>query len=196
MNKKIIAASFLVIAILIVSAIGGTAFYYDSAINNGNSKIASLNDKIANLNYEISNLNGQISSFKNFTVANLVTALGITEVPSDSSHNYPGPLPYNHLYISGQVNNLGDGTAFNAGLHILAYAANGTLEVNMTVPLGGGNFGTDAGTEAFVSSSYGNSSLQLESSFGGEKHNFIYKYFSRRHCCFQLVVTPVWTNSS
>ena len=44
MNKKIIAISFL-IAVLFVSAIAGTVFYYNCVVNDRNSKIDSLNLK-------------------------------------------------------------------------------------------------------------------------------------------------------
>ncbi len=142
MNKKIIALSIL-IAILFVSAIVGTVFYY--------------NDKIANKNSQISNLKSQI---KYLTSANLTTALLITEIPY-IQFPYGGPPPDNFFFpddllINGSVTNEGGSVAFNTGLHVVAYASNGTLEVNMTVPLIDGRkvFGTDAATDAFVSSYY------------------------------------------
>ncbi len=50
-NKKTIAIAVL-IAILFVSAIAGTIFYYNGvvnkAVNNKNSQIASLNNEITN----------------------------------------------------------------------------------------------------------------------------------------------------
>jgi hypothetical protein len=45
--------------------------------------------------------------------------------------------------------NAGEGTAYNAGLHIMAYDAKGKLKVNMAVPLANtASFGTDANTVA------------------------------------------------
>jgi cell division protein FtsL len=56
MNKKIVALSFLIIAILFVSAIAGTILYYNGVVNDKNSHIASLNNQMGNLNSQISNL--------------------------------------------------------------------------------------------------------------------------------------------
>jgi hypothetical protein len=123
MKKIIIAVSFLVI-ILFVSAIAGTIFYYNGIVNSENSKITSQNNEIANLTSQISNLTTQIA---NLTTAHLVTTLVVvTEV---------GAPPYNYLHIWGSVNNTGKGIAYNAGLHVVAYSAAGTVEINMTVPL-------------------------------------------------------------
>ena len=44
MNKKVMAIAVL-IAVLFVSAIAGTIFYYNDVVNDRNSKIASLNLK-------------------------------------------------------------------------------------------------------------------------------------------------------
>ena len=108
--------------------------------------------------------NSQISKPKNQTSANLVTTLDIREIPRNYPGNVPSPLPHAYLYITGSVNNTAEGTAFNAGLHAVAYDANGGLEINLTVPLiNGETFGTDAGTDAYVSSNYGSSSFELTS---------------------------------
>ena len=72
------------IAILFVGAIAGTISYYNSVVNDRNSQIASLNTQIANLNSQISNLKSQLTNLtgqiRNITSANLVTALGVTEI--------------------------------------------------------------------------------------------------------------------
>jgi hypothetical protein len=121
-NGKVVTA--WIIAVLFLSLFVGTIIYY-------NNQTAKLNGKISILKSEIVNL----------TTANLVTALGVTEVLGNSSHNIIVQL-YNHLYISGQVNNTGKGTAYNSGLRIVAYDVQGTLEVNITVPFGFRVFGT------------------------------------------------------
>jgi len=190
MNKKIIIALSVLIAALFVSAIAGTTFYCNGVINGGNSKIASLNVQIANLDSQITNL----------TSANLVAALGVTEVPNNSPNSYPTPLLYNHLYISGSVTNTGQGIANNAGLHVVAYASDGTLEVNMTVPLDGnqnvtGNentdfapvFGTDAATQI-----YGNDSLQLGEVYSGQTVPIDLGIF-HEGAVTNWTITPVWT---
>ncbi len=80
---------------------------------------------------------------------NLITQLGINEVPS---HTGFVPRAYTRLYIQGTVTNTGAATAYKAGLHVAAYAADGTLEINMTVPLIGGELATDAVLTAYAAS--------------------------------------------
>jgi hypothetical protein len=193
MNKKIVVAlSALIVAVLFVSAIAGTIIYCNGVIKDGNSKIASLNGQIADLSSQILNL----------TSANLVTALGVTEVPYDSPNNFPSPLLYNHLFITGSVTNTGEGTAYNAGLHVVAYEANGKVEVNMTVPLDGpenvtGNeitilapvFGTNAATQI-----YGNDSLQLGELYSGQTASISLGIF-HEGTVTNWTITPVWTTA-
>ena len=139
MNKKIILASVL-IAVLFVSAIAATIFYYNSKISDLNSQISNLNNVIANI-----------------PTAHLVASLSITEMLGNDSNSMgkPTPIPYNYLYITGSVNNTAEATAYNAGLHVVAYDATGTLEINMTVPLSGVIYGTDNATNTFVLHTYG-----------------------------------------
>ncbi len=151
MNKKIVA-SVLLVAILFASAIAGTIVYYNGVLNNKNSKIALMKIQIPNLSSQISSLNDQLtnltSQVTHLTSPNLVTALGIKEVSNTSSIS----RSYNRLYIEGYVTNAGTGTAFNAGLHVAAYAADGTLEINMTFPIGSGDFGTSYAINSYVQS--------------------------------------------
>ena len=191
MNKKIIVISFLLVAILVVSAFVGTIFYYNGVVNDRNSKIASLNSQIANLNNEITNLSSQMHVFgqANLTSPYLVTALGTTEIASN---------PYNRLWISGSVTNTGEGTAYNAGLHVVAYAANGKVEVNMTVPLNNNdvvNYGTDAATDAsaYVGNGDNNPSFFLVSLGGGGTAVIGINIF-HEGTVSNWTITPVWTN--
>jgi hypothetical protein len=206
MRKMIKALRVLgVVALLFVSAVAGTIVYCNAVIKDANSKIASLNGQIANLNSKVSNLKGQAANLNsrliNLTSANLVAALGVTEVPYDSPNNFPTPLLYNHLYISGSVSNTGEGIAYDAGLHVVAYAANGAVEVNMTVPLDGtvnvtGSentdfapvFGTDAATQI-----YGNDSLQLGNLYGGQTASISLGIF-HEGVVTNWTVTPVWVD--
>ena len=193
MKKKIIAVSVLIVATLFVCAIAGTIFYYNGVVNDKNSKIASLNNEIANLNSQISNLKGQLTNLTgqttNLTSAYLVTALGVAEVPFNSPDNMPTPLLYNHLYIEGSVTNTGETTAYNAGLHVDAYAANGTLLINMTVFLGDGTFGTDPSTDI-----YGVGGTQLGSLGSGQTATIDLSIF-HEGTAINWNVTAVWTNS-
>jgi hypothetical protein len=192
MNKKIIAIAVLVVAILFVSTIAGTIFYYNSVLNDKNSQIALLNSQVANQNNEIANLNNQItnsSSQANLTPPNLATALGATEIASN---------PYNRLWISGSVTNTGADTAFKAGLHVVAYAANGTLEVSITVPLNNNdvvNFGTDAATDAsgYVGNGDNHPSFFLVSLGGGGTAVIGINIF-HEGTVSNWTITPVWTN--
>jgi outer membrane murein-binding lipoprotein Lpp len=200
MNKKIIALSALIVAMLFVISIAGTIFYYNGVVSDKNSKIELMNSQIANLNSQISdlksqvaNLNGQIT---NLTSANLVTALGITEVQYNSGHDMTNPAPFNHLYIAGSVTNMGEGTAYNAGLHVVAYDANGGLVINMTVPLAYiASFGTNAETVAYALEHYGGrSSLQLGSLLTTQTADIDIQIFHEGNAS-NWNITPVWTNS-
>jgi hypothetical protein len=206
MDKKIIAASVLIVIIFMV-AIAGTIVYCNGVLGNVNSEIASLNSKIANLVSRVSelktraaNINSQTS---NLLSAKIVTSLGITEVPYDSPHNFPTPLLYNHLLIMGSVTNTGVTTAYNAGLHVVAYQADGKVQINMTVPLvNWANettnentdfapvFGTDASTQI-----YGNESLQLGNLYSGQNITIILGIF-HHGTVTNWTITPVWTSNS
>ena len=189
-ENLMLMAVLLAVVVLFLSAIAGTIIYCNRVISAGNSKIASLNAQIASLNSQMTNL----------TSVNIVTALGVTEVPANSPNNYPTPLLYNHLYISGSVTNTGEGTAYNAGLHVVAREADGKVEVDMTVPLVGpqnesGNeitdfapvFGTDAKTQI-----YGNDSLRLGNLFSGQTLSISLGIF-HEGTVTNWTITPVWT---
>jgi hypothetical protein len=172
MKKIIIAVSFLVIITLFASAIGGTIFYYNGMVNSENSKITSQNNEISNLTSQISNLTTQIA---NLTTAHLVTTLVVvTEV---------GAPPYNYLHIWGSVNNTGKGIAYNAGLHVVAYSAAGTVEINMTVPL------TIEGNVPI------GSSLPLGNLDAGQSATVVLDITQYQGTVNSWNITPVWTNS-
>ncbi len=195
MNKKIIAVSVL-IAVLFVSAIAGTLSYY-------NNILAYQNNEIANLTSQISKLNGIIA---NYPTVNLTAHLAVHELLGNESKDYngkPTPIPYNYLYITGSVSNSGKGTAYNVGLHVVAYDAfsNGTLDINTTFPLSGGIYGSDAGTDAFALKNYGGYN-QVLGVVDGEQTVFIssepYPDLSILHqsTISNWTITPVWTNTA
>lgn len=217
MGIKSKATTIFVIAVIVVSAVAGTIFYYNGEVNAGNAKIAlmrsniaslisetiSLNNEIvnqsnqiANLNSEIANLTSQISNLKSQEAnidspsADVVTSLGISEITVNSTYDEGNSAPFNHLYISGTVTNSGDGTAYNAGLNVVAYTATGTLEVNVTVPLSnGGSFGTNTQTDA-----YGTSSLQLGNLYPGQTATISLAIFHEATVSSWSLI-PVSTNS-
>jgi hypothetical protein len=177
-NKKITAISFFLVVILFVSAIAGTIVYYKGKI----SEITLLKDEIANLNSQISNLKSQV---RNLTSPNLVTALGIKDIQY-------GLLYY--LYIKGSMTNTGVGIAYNTGLRVVAYDAQGTLEINMTVPLDGGIFGADNQTKSFVSEYYGNYPSQLVDLYSNQTDVAAISIF-HEGVVSNWTVIPVWTNN-
>jgi len=142
-------ASLLIAAIIFTVVVAATIHYYNGLLADKNSKIASLNSEIANQQIEIANLTSQVRQISNYTDAHLEATIGVTEVGNTSESMYS--YPFYRLYISGTVRNTGQGEALNAGLHVIAYASDGTLEINVTVPLvSGADFGTDSSTNAFV----------------------------------------------
>jgi len=185
-------AAITMVAVLVVVATAGTIVYY--------------NGKIENLSSQISKLKGQINYL---TTANLTATISTTELPYPTrtlnGTLYPNymlehPTQYNlfnDLYLNGSVINNGGGAAFSAGLHVLAYAANGTLEVDMTVPLVNGIwvYGTDATTNAFVQNYYKDyvGSLQLGYLKSGQTATFDLSFY-HEGTVTNWTATPVWTN--
>jgi hypothetical protein len=173
-----------------------------SQLMNQINALESQNSILENQTRDLQNIVSSLQSkATNLTTANLVTALGIVEVPKDSPHNFPNPLLYNHLYVEGSVTNSGSGIAYRAGLHVIAYAADGTEEINLTVPLvsllnATGNevtmfgpvFGTNAKTQI-----YGNDSLELGSLSAGQTVQISLTVF-HESTVSTWTVTPVWKN--
>jgi hypothetical protein len=84
--------------------------------------------------------------------ANLVTALGTSEISSSNSSVLC------HLYISGTVTNMSVTAAYNSGLHVNGYASDGALPINITVPIGYGiyqnGFNANRTTRGLVNPDY------------------------------------------
>ncbi|HTY73995.1 MAG TPA: hypothetical protein VMD05_00325 [Candidatus Nanoarchaeia archaeon] len=168
---------------------------------NLNNEIQNLKGQITDMGSQVENLNAQVENLSDrlaeLTTANVVTALGIVEIPTTyqsqiGSNPQDLTAPYNHLYIQGSVTNSGAGTAFNAGLHIVAYASDGTTEINMTVPMVNiAQFGTDANTMSYAHQSA--SSLNL-TSLAGETNTPIYIDIFHEGTVSSWTLTPVWTN--
>ena len=93
----------------------------------------------------------------------------------------------------GNVTNEGEGTAYNAGLHVVAYDK-GALEVNITVPLvNGGIYGTDATTDAYVAP-YGDTITQFGSLGSGGTATIVVWIYHEGNAT-NWTITPVWINS-
>jgi hypothetical protein len=146
--KRTIVA-LLIVAMVFTAGIAATIHYYTGLLADKNSQIASLNSQIAHQKTEIANLTSQVKQISNYSSTYLEATLDVSEVGNTSESMYA--YPFYRLYISGTVKNVGEVDALNAGLHIIAYASNGTEEIDMTVPLvSAADFGTDSSTNAFV----------------------------------------------
>ena len=179
-DKRILAVLLIFVVIF-----AGVLSYYFYAIFNQDSKIAQLNTKKQNLEGQLTNL----------TTAHLATALQENEIIT-SDYAATKSIPYNYLYVSGAVTNTEGGKAFNAGLHVTAFSAEGILEINMSFPLTGGIFGTNSAIDAYVESSRGGvSSLQLGNLAGGEPEEVNIQIF-HEGVVSNWTVTPVWTNTT
>jgi outer membrane murein-binding lipoprotein Lpp len=179
-NRKIVAMSVLLVAVLFA----GTVLYYNNAVSFRDSIIGGLSSQVNSLNNQIADLNSQISSLKNRMAANLVTALGASEVQSNSTYNADNPTTFNHLFISGTVRNEGLETAYNAGLHVVAYDATSEVVINMTVPLGYGTYGSGSS----------NSPLTL-GRLNSQESVTVSISIVHINVAATWKITPVWTNS-
>jgi cell division protein FtsL len=83
MSKIRTVITALIVAMLFVSAIAGTVVYYNTAVNNKNSKITSLQSQISNQNREIANLTTQIAVQPDLSKSHVITELGVIELETD-----------------------------------------------------------------------------------------------------------------
>jgi hypothetical protein len=98
------------------------------------------------------------------------------------------------LNLDGSVSNVGQGTAYNAGLHVVAYDAQGVIEINATVSL--------AFQEEFTSP-FGY--FQSGTGLIGGSHSVTVLYegqsaqirlnIEHKQTVTNWTVTPVWTNT-
>lgn len=95
-----------------VNTLNSTIEDLSEDITQRNNEIFSLNSQIANLNSQIENLSSQIANKPKLVVDGLT-------VEDDRSS-----IPYS-LHIYGRINNTGEGTAYNAVLHVTALNAEG-----------------------------------------------------------------------
>jgi hypothetical protein len=87
----------------------------------------SLRSELEQKNSQINELQNQ---WDNQQKALVITALGISTEPRN------GTYPHPHFTVQGIVINVGNRTAYNAILDIIAYYKNGALALNMTLPFG------------------------------------------------------------
>ncbi len=197
----------LVVSLFFAIIFAGILSCYFYVIIFQDYKIASLSSEVQNLNSEIENLTNQIPSLQNQTInftaaylaagfkANLTTALQGKEIVT-SDFATTQSIPFNYFYVSGTVTNNGNGTAFQVGLHVIAYDLyNHTSDIDMTLPLGG-TFGTDDRTNNYIAKSYGGYtwSFQLENLGSGQTKTTNIQIF-HEGTVSNWTITPVWTNT-
>jgi hypothetical protein len=116
---------------------------------------------------------------------------------------------YECLWIHSHVTNTGKETVYNTGLIVLAYATDGGLRFNTTVPFTSGTYGTDSATNVFASSHplfgtytkfestpwkvFNVGSLELESLSSEQTQNFTIAIFHDGKVA-NWNITPSWTN--
>ncbi len=196
MRKKqtiIVAAAVALVAVLFLGAI----VFYNGLLSERASEIGALNIQVADLRSQIVSLKSQVANLSgqtvNLTGGYLVTALGVREITDRGVYN---PSPFNHLYIQGLVTNVGWGTAYNAGLHVVASDANGKAEVNMTIPLISYRkaYGTDSATIDYVLTLIeGETSLDLGKLAPGQFVTLDTSIFHEGNVT-RWDITPVWTS--
>ena len=112
------AAVLLLLLTIILCAV------YSISLNQELVQKDSKINELTNLNIELQNQLG------NQQKPSLVTSLGVSTEPRNSTYPHP------HFTIEGAVFNVGNRTAYNARLDIIAYYKNGLSAFNMSLPLG------------------------------------------------------------
>jgi uncharacterized membrane protein len=192
-RKAIIA---LVVAVLSVTAIIGTAFYSEIAQSNNT---VNVHDKDSQSNVEVANKTSPTPKVENFAPANIdISDLVVKEYTKmNISDTWPAGWFFNSLEIHGFATNVVDDTAENAGLHVIAYSATNTLLIDVTVPLietwyRGGRYGTTA--EIIGMLRIDDQVIQLSTLDGG-KSAYVSTTIYHEGVATHWTVTPVWTNS-
>jgi hypothetical protein len=192
MRKAIVTVT---IVVLFVVSISGTVLYYQGLLNDKESMISVLEEQVANQSAEISDYQSQVSGLENqlasLTSINIVTALGVKEI-GNLSGSHAAPNSYYRLFVSGLVTNDGNGTAFNAGLHVVAYDKDAILQINMTVPLIAGSTLANFTTVVKIDGSYGNPPLHFTNLAGGETTRVEFNIYHQGQLA-NWTVTPIYS---
>ena len=113
-----LAAVLLLLLTIILCAV------YSISLNQELVQKDSKINELTNLNIELQN------QLENQQKPALVTSLGVSIEPRNNTYPHP------HFTIEGIVFNVGNRTAYNARLDIVAYYKNGLSAFNMSMPLG------------------------------------------------------------
>jgi hypothetical protein len=154
-------------------------------------KLDTLLGQNSDLNRDLSSLNGQIPVLKDQLISLTTANLTLSNENVFDVHYYE----FNNLVIRGSVGNTGQGTAYNAGLHVVAYTADGTMEINMTIPLKTfAAYGTDEATSAVAAAPpFFPASLELGTLGSEITIDFDLTIF-HHGAVTNWTITPVWAN--
>lgn len=195
MEKISKALVSVVIVVLFLATISGTILYYQNVLDDRDSTISALESQVSNQTDEIADYQSQVSGLENqlasLTSINIVTALGIKEI-GNLSGSVAAPNSYYRLFVSGLVTNEGNGTAFNAGLHVVAYDKDAILQINMTVPLIAGSTLANFTTVVKIDGSYGNPPLHFANLAGGETTRVEFNIYHKGQLA-NWTVTPIYS---
>jgi hypothetical protein len=135
MGKIKVAIAALLVIVLFASSLSSTAIYYANVISDKDSKMSALQSQVSNLQSQIAMLQSQIESAK---TANIVTSLGVIDIPADKTYQmYPSDNK-SHVWITGTIFNAGGGWALNPKLQVLAFDENGKQLMNTTTSVRNG----------------------------------------------------------
>ena len=196
MNNRRKAIITWIIAILSVTIIAGTVFYSEILQSNNTEN---FQDKNSQTNGEVANKTLPTPEVEYFAPANIdISDLVVKEYPKiNISDTFPVGWNFNSLEIRGFAENVGDDTAENAGLHVVAYSSSNTLLVDMTVPLietwyRGGMYGTTAEIIGMLRPD--DQVIQLSTLHGGKMAHVLTTIY-HEGVATHWNVTAVWTNS-
>jgi hypothetical protein len=116
-----VVALFLVF--LLIVSLGYSIFLYQQNVN---------------LRSENSTLKEELTTLKS---ANIITALGVVEIPPYGESYWGGNGDFSHLWITGWVFNSGASMAKKAGLKVLAFDEANAVLMNYTIPITEGGIG-------------------------------------------------------
>jgi len=148
-----------------------------------------LSSQVSYLQSQVTNLDTLIA---NLTTTKLVASLNVRAYPAMSQN----VISYSSsLWIVGTVTNVGDAVAYNTGIHVIAYTAQGTLEINMTCPLEGLPVTYNATTRNTVPQlSPLNSGYGYDSYSSSNSQSVALTIYTQEQVS-NWTITPIWTNT-
>jgi hypothetical protein len=143
-----------IIYILLIASLGGAIVYYMIAIDNRENEINSQKARINQLESNLTNLQNQVSNFItprlipiNLTAHDLSGGSLITSEPIPmgsgspptfvNSSNISSSIVYiSWLNVNGFLLNIGNNTAYNCLIHVVAFSNDSSLAIDTNIELG------------------------------------------------------------